>query len=179
MGQLHQPPPNLRGSRHRLQLDEINVAGGNRNWFPDFQHRFEVQFNGFANIVLGLLESRSRRDSTRQVRNIGSPIGFSLFEDNGISSHDSLNSAFLRVSAETLRTPAAGVRDQPNAAGFSQKRPVCLHGGADPQVRGRRPRRPARTLQETDIVIRAGGTGASRADQGSTPPCGIGRGCDN
>ena len=33
------------------------------------------------------------------------------------------------------------------------------NGGADPQVRGRRPRRPARTLQDADRIVPAAGRG--------------------
>src|ERR1035441_9034698 len=42
-------------------------------------------------------------------------------------------------------------------------------GGADPPVRGRRPRRPAGALQDADIVVPGSGTRASRADRGVRP----------
>jgi hypothetical protein len=57
---LHQT---CAGSGHRFQLDEIDVAGGNRNWLPGFQHRFQVQFNRFAYIMLRLLQGRAGRDA--------------------------------------------------------------------------------------------------------------------
>src|ERR1035438_8311588 len=41
-------------------------------------------------------------------------------------------------------------------------------GGADPLVRGRRPRRPACTLQDADAVVPAAGQGCP-ADQGVRP----------
>src|ERR1035438_5117153 len=42
--------------------------------------------------------------------------------------------------------------------------------GVDLLVRGRRPRRPAGTLQDARSRRSGGGTAASRADQGSAPP---------
>src|SRR5450432_1082936 len=44
---------------------------------------------------------------------------------------------------------------------------VCINGGADPLVRGRRPRRPARGWMR--ISMAKSGTGATRADQDSPP----------
>ena len=41
-----------------------------------------------------------------------------------------------------------------------------LHQLWGPLVRGRRPRRPARSWQDADFIFPAGGTRASRADQG-------------
>jgi len=96
-------PPSATRRNH--SDDKIDVAPGYRNRFPHFPHCSEVQFNGFANILLGLLQSRSSRDATRQVRNIGRPIGFGLFEDNRKSSHDSFTSVFLRLSAEPCLAP--------------------------------------------------------------------------
>src|ERR1035441_3192188 len=43
-------------------------------------------------------------------------------------------------------------------------------GGADPLVRGRRPRRPAGTLQGADIVGPAAGRGRPARTRGSAPP---------
>src|SRR5450759_1064832 len=46
---------------------------------------------------------------------------------------------------------------------------ACINRGAVPLDRGRRPRRPARTLQDADLVCSRCGTKASRADQGVCP----------
>src|ERR1035438_7754100 len=43
-------------------------------------------------------------------------------------------------------------------------------GGADPLVRGRRPRRPAHTWQGADIVAPAAGRGRLARTRGSAPP---------
>src|ERR1035438_1829272 len=45
-----------------------------------------------------------------------------------------------------------------------------LFGGADPLVRGRRPRRPAHALQGADIVVPAPGRGRPARTRGSAPP---------
>src|SRR5665811_422237 len=46
---------------------------------------------------------------------------------------------------------------------------ACINRGAVPLDRGRRPRRPARTLQDADLICSRCGTKASRADQGVCP----------
>src|SRR5665647_3632369 len=46
---------------------------------------------------------------------------------------------------------------------------ACINRGAVPLDRGRRPRRPARTLQDADPICSRCGTKASRADQGVCP----------
>src|ERR1019366_5129633 len=46
---------------------------------------------------------------------------------------------------------------------------TCINRGAVPLDRGRRPRRPARTLQDADPICSRCGTKASRADQGGLP----------
>src|ERR1019366_8716422 len=40
-----------------------------------------------------------------------------------------------------------------------RQRTVCADGGADPPVRGRRPRRPARAMQDVDHVVPVAGRG--------------------
>src|SRR5674476_923248 len=46
---------------------------------------------------------------------------------------------------------------------------ACINRGAVPLDRGRRPRRPARTLQDADPICSRCGTKASRADRGVCP----------
>src|ERR1035437_323583 len=46
---------------------------------------------------------------------------------------------------------------------------ACINRGAVPLDRGRRPRRPARTLQDADPICSRCGTKASPADQGVCP----------
>src|ERR1035438_1968799 len=45
-----------------------------------------------------------------------------------------------------------------------------LFGGADPLVRGRRPRRPAHTWQGADIVVPPAGRARPARTRGSAPP---------
>src|SRR5664279_5560208 len=45
-----------------------------------------------------------------------------------------------------------------------------MKGGADPLVRGRRPRRPAGTLQDADVAVAAAGRGRPARTRGSAPP---------
>jgi hypothetical protein len=47
---------------------------------------------------------------------------------------------------------------------------TIVDGRADPQVRGRRPRRPARVLQDADVVVPAADRGRPARTGGSAPP---------
>src|ERR1035441_6904174 len=52
------------------------------------------------------------------------------------------------------------------------EKPPSGNGGADPLVRGRRPRRPAGALHGADIVGPAAGRGRPARTRGSAPPSG-------
>src|ERR1035438_6080343 len=66
-------------------------------------------------------------------------------------------------------TPSPASGKKPGSVS-PQCQTLYIDGGADPQVRGRRPRRPAHTLQSADIVISAAGPGAPAGTRGSAPP---------
>src|SRR6185369_6571613 len=59
--------------------------------------------------------------------------------------------------------------DRPNVTYLSQQRAVCIIRGAEPPVRGRRPRRPLAPCKRL-VTLASSGTTASRAEQGSAPP---------
>src|ERR1017187_1329593 len=54
--------------------------------------------------------------------------------------------------------------------GFPCNGKSAFVGGADPLVRGRRPRRPVRTLQDADALFPAAGRGRLARTRGSAPP---------
>src|ERR1035438_5148546 len=70
-----------------------------------------------------------------------------------------------RRSGETVEVRAHRTNPEPTL--YLQ---VLGGGGADPLVRGRRPRRPARALQDADVVVLAAGRGRPARTGGSALP---------